>query len=338
MAEIQPNTKVLEDGQDALLDAEQPEGEIEYANLDELKADDPTKAAPAQQSQSAQQPAKPAAAATPNEDDGLPQEFRGKSKADIIKMYQESHKVIGRQGSELGELRQKVDFAIRASLEGLKGRKEAQDTPAKPAAVEAPDESEFFAKPFDSVSKAIENHPVIREIRETLGRAAAEQATHRAATSTERFNQAHPDAQEILRDPEFRQWVGASRVRSGLLQRAHQHYDYDAGDEVFSTWKALRGAKQASSKGGEQSAQTPDQAAVSAAAATLANARKAKADAAAKAAAVPTSGASGAGKPQGGNGKIYRRTDIVRLMMEDPDRYEALSDEITRAYAEGRVR
>jgi hypothetical protein len=335
MAEIQPDAKVLEDGQDALHNAEVSQGEaIEFASLDELKSDDTTEAAPAAKTQQpAQQSVK--TAAQPTEDDGLPQEFRGKSKADIIKMYQESHKVIGRQGSELGELRQKVDFAIRASLEGLKGRKEAPET--KSAAAEPVDESEFFVKPFDSVNKAIENSPVIKEIRDILGRSAADQATLRAAQSTERFNQAHPDAPEIMRDPEFRQWVNASRVRSGLLQRAHQHYDYDAGDEVFSTWKALRGAKQAASKAGEQSAQTPDQAAVSAAAATLANARKAKADAAAKAAAVPTSGASGAGKPTAGK-KVFRRADIVRLMMDDPDRYEALSDEITAAYAEGRVR
>ena len=52
---------------------------------------------------------------------------------------------------------------------------------------------------------------------------------------------------------------------------------------------------------------------------------------------MPTSGASGAAKPNGGK-KIFRRADVLRLMETDPERYEALSDEITLAYQEGRVR
>jgi len=36
--------------------------------------------------------------------------------------------------------------------------------------------------------------------------------------------------------------------------------------------------------------------------------------------------------------KIYRRADLIRLKTNDPSRYEALQDEILRAYAEGRVK
>ena len=36
--------------------------------------------------------------------------------------------------------------------------------------------------------------------------------------------------------------------------------------------------------------------------------------------------------------KIYRRADVLRLMEEQPERYEAMADEITLAYKEGRVR
>lgn len=339
MSEITPDARVLEDNDTALLEADTggdtTDEAVEFANLDELGK------APAVPAQSAA-PAKnqQSAAAQPNEDDDLPPEFKGKSKKEIAKMYQDAHKVIGRQGSELGELRQKADFAIKASLEALRGRKVEESKPATPAAPAAPaDESEFFAKPFDAVSKAIENHPVIKEIRETMGRAAAEQATSRAASATERFQRAHPDAPDILRDPGFREWVAASPVRRALLQRAHQAYDFDAGDEVFSTWKALRGVRQQATPdagtGKQSAAATP--ADVSAAAATLAAARKAKQDAQAKAAAVPTGGASGAGKPSAGK-KIFRRADVIRLMETDPDRYEALADEIAQAYAENRVR
>jgi hypothetical protein len=44
----------------------------------------------------------------------------------------------------------------------------------------------------------------------------------------------------------------------------------------------------------------------------------------------------------GGSGesskRVYRRADLIRLKMQDPTRYEALSDEIMQAYSEGRVK
>jgi hypothetical protein len=44
--------------------------------------------------------------------------------------------------------------------------------------------------------------------------------------------------------------------------------------------------------------------------------------------------------PTGNTGakKTYRRADILALMENDPERYEALSHEIQKAYEEGRVR
>jgi hypothetical protein len=38
-----------------------------------------------------------------------------------------------------------------------------------------------------------------------------------------------------------------------------------------------------------------------------------------------------------GGGKTFRRADLIRLKMEDPNRYESLQDEIYAAYADGRV-
>jgi hypothetical protein len=36
--------------------------------------------------------------------------------------------------------------------------------------------------------------------------------------------------------------------------------------------------------------------------------------------------------------KIYRRTDLINLMKNDPERYLALSEDIQKAYAEKRVK
>lgn len=342
MSDIAPDAKILEDGDDTLLKSETDDN-TEFADIKDLgkPAADEADLTAATATKTAAKP--PVAAAAPTEEDDLPQEFKGKSKKDIVKMYQDAHKVIGRQGSELGELRAKADHAIKLSLEAIRAGKQ----PAAPAAkAEEPlDESELFSKPTEFLNKVLANSPVIKEIRETLGQAAAAQATTRAAAATQRFNTAHPDAGEIMRDPEFRQWVSASPVRQRLLQQAHTRYDFEAGDEVFSTWKALKGVRHASSKEGEQSTAgtTPAAASsaapagdpVSEAAKTLAAARKAKQEQQAKAAAVPTGGGAGASK---GGKPVFRRADVMRLMIEDPDRYEALSDEIAAAYAEGRVR
>jgi hypothetical protein len=51
-----------------------------------------------------------------------------------------------------------------------------------------------------------------------------------------------------------------------------------------------------------------------------------------KAAGVDIGGSGESGK------RVYRRADLIRLKMTDPNRYEALSDEIMQAYSEGRVK
>ena len=346
MALPESKSAVLEDTTQALIDSGAEAEVVSEGNDEEFvdlnAAPEPApKPAPA-----AAAPAKkPAAAApAPAAEDDIPAELKGKTPAQLAKMYREAQSVIGRQGRELGELRQKADFAIKASLEALRARREPAAAPAAKPAESELDESEFFAKPKDAVSKMIENHPLIKKINETLGRSAADTAAARATAATERFNQTHPDAAEILQDAEFRKWVGASKVRTGLMQRAHQQFDFDAGDEVFSTWKALRNVKTASAAPASESAAetptgTPTEAEVKAAASTLARAKgikQAATQAAAQAAAVPTGGASAA--KTGGGKKIYRRADVIQLMETDPDRYELLADEIALAYAENRVR
>lgn len=360
MTQVQSHSRVLEDGDTALLDAELPgEAEIvgegedvgeEFSSLDDLT----TEASPAAAAAAAAKPgakpaaqtAKPAAAAAASGDEAdIPEEFRGKSKKELVEMYRQAHSTIGRQGTELGEMRRLADVIIRG---GVAQRQQAQQPSTAAEKPKLPDDVEIFNKPTESILKIIEQSPVIQELRRTMGAAAADQQTLRTQAATERFNAAHPDATEIMRDVEFRKWVAASPIRRTLLERAHSRFDFAAGDEVFSTWKALRNVSkpQAAADAGTvadagqgEGQPTPEQ--VKQAAATMARARAAKnaqatQAAAAQAAAAPTGGASAA--PSKGGKKLFRRADVIRLMVEDPDRYEALSQELTQAYAEGRVR
>ena len=49
---------------------------------------------------------------TPQEDD-IPDKYKGKSTAEIVRMHQEAEKLLGRQSSEVGELRQLLITTFR---------------------------------------------------------------------------------------------------------------------------------------------------------------------------------------------------------------------------------
>lgn len=252
------------------------------------------------------------AAATEVVDEEIPEPLRGKSPKELARMYVEAQKAIGRQGQELGDLRRTADTYIKASLAA---RAPVAPAPVKPAAQEDVD---FFAKPRDAVARAVAEHPAMKDLTTRAAAYEAREQVRVRESNTRQFNELHPDAPAIIADPAFQDWVTKSKVRQALLLRAHQSYDVDAGDEVFGTWKELVAARTPQA--------TPTKAAVAA---------KRKAD---TAAAIVPSGGNASPGDSAGKGKVYRRADILRLMEDDPDRYDQLSVEIQNAYAEGRVR
>ena len=115
----------------------------------------------------------------------------------------------------------------------------------------------------------------------------------------------------ILKDEKFAEWIKGSKVRTKLFVQADTAYDYEAADELFSLWKERNQVVQ----------------------------QTAQAEKAARKNAVKSASTGNArGASEGSRKKVYRRADIIKLMKTDPDRYNALSDEILQAYAEGRVR
>ena len=223
----------------------------------------------------------------------LPQKYQGKSTAEIIRMHQEAEKLLGKQSSEVGELRKVVDDYIQTQL--------AEQAPQQ----QEPDEEiDFFSEPDKAVARAIDNHPKIKEAEQISNQ-------YRQSTATAELQKRHPDMQEILQDGKFAEWIKGSKIRQQLFVQADQQYDYEAADELFTTWKER-------------------QQVVGKTAATEKNERK-KAVKAASTGNVRGSGEQAARK-------VYRRSDIIKLMKDDPERYMSLSDEIMKAYREGRVR
>jgi hypothetical protein len=50
----------------------------------------------------------------PPEEDDIPEKYRNKSVKDIVRMHQEAERAMGKQGSEVGELRRVVDDFVKS--------------------------------------------------------------------------------------------------------------------------------------------------------------------------------------------------------------------------------
>ncbi len=228
------------------------------------------------------------------EETSLPEKYYGKSLEEVVQMHQEAEKLLGRQSSEVGELRKVVDNYINTQTQPI----------APQQYVEPEDDIDYFTDPQAAVNRAIENHPKIREAQQY-----SEQ--YKKQTSLATLQAKHPDMQDILSDPKFAEWIKASKIRTQLFVAADQQYDADSADELFSLWKERKTVAQQTAKVEKQVRKQTLKAA------NTGNTR---------------------GSSEGSRKKVYRRADIIKLMKNDPDRYQALSDEIMAAYAEGRVK
>ena len=235
------------------------------------------------------------------EEPEVPEKYRGKSLEDIVKMHQESEKLIGRQAQEVGESRKLLDQFIKQQLE--------QKHDKQPVTAQ---EIDWFEDPAKAVNQAVENNPILKKLQE-------QQAQQAQLAALQGIEKAHPDYVSVAQSEDFQQWVGASKIRQQLFASAN-NYDVDAAMELLDTYKSLRNIKQAK----EETSKAADE--------TLKKSDEASRSKALKTAAVQQGGTGESTKP------IYRRADLIRLRMQDPKRYEDMADDILAAYNEGRVR
>jgi len=230
----------------------------------------------------------------------LPEKYRGKSIADIVKMHQESEKLIGRQAQEVGEVRRLADELIKQQI----SNKKAVEQPKE----EEPDPKDsYFEDPVSAVNAAVDKHPAIQQAKQQAFEYKQQQVT-------QKLRQEFPNFDDIVNNSKFFEWVKASPVRTRLFTEAHSQYDYDSAVELLSTWNQMNPVTEQSNNADVISESK------------LETARNLKA------AAVDT------GSPAPSSRKVYRRSDLINLRLRDPARYDAMSDEIMAAYAEGRVK
>jgi len=215
----------------------------------------------------------------------------------------------GKSSSDLIRMHQEAEKHMgRQSQEVGSLRKEfdtyVQAQLATPAAEEAEDEVDFFADPEAAMKRAIDKHPDLVKARQTTVNNTREKARNNLKAT-------HTDMDAILADEAFGSWVMDSPIRKKLYAQADQQFDYDAANELLSNWKERKSAVEQTNK-----------------------AEKSGRKQALKSASTGTAQGSG----EAASKKVYRRSDIIKLMQTDPDRYQSLSGEIMKAYAEGRVR
>jgi len=221
----------------------------------------------------------------------VPEKFRGKSQKEIIDAYSNLEKELGRKGQEIGELRKLTDQILQQQ--------------ANQRQPEPEEELDFFDDPKAAVEKLLKNDPRLKQ-------AEQQAAAFKAQAALSQLEKVHPDYMDIATSSDFQEWVKGSKVRVQLFQAADR-YDFDAANELLSTWKErsmINKTKEA------EAAQEADRKAAL---------KGAKSES-------RSSGEAKAGK------KIYRRADLIRLKQTDPNRYDMLADEIYAAYAEGRVK
>ena len=232
--------------------------------------------------------------ATQEPESTVPDKYQGKSIEEIVQMHQEAEKLVGRQSSEVGELRKIVDDFIKTKAEETKQEISPNN--------DLDDEVDFFDNPKEAVARAVAGSTEMKQMQELL-------AAQKQQEVLGKISAKHPDYMEVIQDPAFGEWVKGSTVRVELLQRA-DNYDFNAADELLTVWSERKEVVNKAKEVNEQDRKQQRRAA--------------------------TTGGKGSGEPI--SRKIYKRSDIVQLMISDPERYKANVDEFDRAYREGRVK
>jgi hypothetical protein len=175
-------------------------------------------------------------------------------------------------------------------------------------AVEPPKETEteiqdrYLEDPISAVNAAVDKHPVIQQAQLQAFEYKQQQVTQKLKEQFSNFD-------DVINDNKFFDWVKASPVRTRLFSEAHQQYDYDSAAELISTWNSMNKVNE-----------------------TSVTDSKSETSKSLKAATVDTGSSAPSSR------KVYRRSDLINLRLRDPQRYEAMQDEIMSAYAEGRVK
>jgi len=233
------------------------------------------------------------------ETEELPPKFQGKSVDDIINSYVNLEQQYGRQGNELGELRKLTDSLIQKNLQ------EDATSQRTESLEKSLSEDDFYNDPLNAVRKVVAE--ALEPVKSNLSQTQVD-------STVQRLQAKHPDLTEVVNDLGFQQWIMESTPRQDMWVKA-SNGDFDYADELFTQYKAVQKPQVKAEKEQSQAVKEKEL----------------------EAASSVSSGASQDAEASSSK-TIYRRAELVRLKINDPQRYNELQGEIMQAYAEGRVR
>lgn len=229
----------------------------------------------------------------------VPEKFASASREEIAKAYSELEKTLGRQSQELGEHRRTIDEFIRQQFDNKSAASTEEDTQKNSLTFD-----DLVENPEDSVSRVVDSR-----VQSKLSSVEEKLDSINRDTAMNKFKEKHPDFEDVIQNQAFAEWVSSSPYRIRQAQAADK-WDFEAADELISAYKEITSFRTAEAEASVE--------------------RKAKQELKEVASESGSTGES----PR----KVYRRNDLIRLRMEDPDRFDAMQDEIMLAYQEGRVK
>ena len=228
----------------------------------------------------------------------LPAKFKGKQLGDVVSMYENLEKELGRKGQEIGDLRKMTDTLLQRDIEAQR-LSELKPKESEP-------EIDFFDDPEAAVARILDQK--LKPLQDSVGVVEKDKFYGALEESGIKYK-------EITKDREFFDWVGTSPYRMKMWEDA-DGYDIDAAKELFGMWE-LKNPSPAERESLEEVVELGKEA------------RDKNLDAA----ATETGATKGASRK-----KVFRRLDLIRLKINDPDKYRSLEAEIVQAYIEGRVK
>lgn len=246
-------------------------------------------------------------------DDGLPAKFKGKSPKEIAEAYQNLESRLGSMANELGVQRQLTDRFLglkrEDDLRANGGGNRTERVKRTPVTT-----NDLLDRPDETLERVVNDG--VRTVREDTDTRIRNLEAQLAKT---RFEGNHRNYQSTVSSPEFIDWIKASPLRLRAASVANAG-DWAVADELFTEYEQSAGTEKTESNQKQTKHSDNLDAARSASYTSSGNA----------------SGNDGQVKP----GKVYKRADLIRLRMDDPEAYydEAFQEEILKAHAEKRIK
>lgn len=273
--------------------------DVEIAHTDTAKLADELRSAGAQPTRAA----KSTVQKTDEDTNTEPRRFAGKSREDILSMYENLERHSGRLANDLGQTQRAVqELIIDKRARDLNANGVKQPTKVDPA--------DLLQRPTEALDPFIEER-----VNRAIGPLQQQLSRMEQMLGSSVFNNHHGDAATVMETPEFAAWVRETPLRRSIASLASQG-NTQAADELLSEYKSTKAAERAN-------AETDDNTRLSAASrVSLEQSR------------TGNEGAVGGAKP----GKTYTRGQMRALMQSRAyETDDVLKEEVSKAYIQGRV-